>query len=335
MTDAHLVRKVIASSFLLILTIIILFALFPYLKAILGAFILFVILSPLHRRLLNKGMSKRIAVALLMLGSLLVIILPLSLVVSLAIGELDTALDNLHIVKDASDKITGALAEYGLSSTDASVDSDLFKQMASYMQSLLVALFGNVTHVVFSFFIMYFILYYMLLSRKKLNVFSRIVIPFNKKNTERLAQEFTNITNMTIISSGVIAIVQGLLLTISFWIFGISGAVLWGFVAAILSFIPVIGAPIVWVPAVIIQFSQGNMVVAIGVLVFGIIISSIDNVIRPILNKQLGDMHPLTSFLGIIIGLPLFGMLGIVVGPLLINYFFLMMTMFKEEYLKE
>jgi len=133
--------------------------------------------------------------------------------------------------------------------------------------------------------------------------------------------------------SGIIAVIQGGLITIAFLIFGIKGAFFWGFVSAVLSFFPIIGPIIVWVPASIIEFASNNVKAGVGILIFGIIISSIDNFIRPFLQKKIGRMHPLTTLIGIFIGVPLLGLIGIIIGPLIISYAILTLKMFKEEYI--
>ncbi|MDD3043755.1 MAG: AI-2E family transporter, partial [Methanosarcinaceae archaeon] len=130
-----------------------------------------------------------------------------------------------------------------------------------------------------------------------------------------------------------IALVQGSILTFTFLLFGIDGAFLWGFIAAILSFLPVVGATFIWVPAGIIQLLQQDYVTGIGVFVAGIIIGTIDNFLRPVIQNKIGAMHPFESLLGIIIGVSLFGLIGIVIGPLILSYFMLTVKMFSEEYL--
>jgi predicted PurR-regulated permease PerM len=116
---------------------------------------------------------------------------------------------------------------------------------------------------------------------------------------------------------------------------GVEGAFLWGFVAVFLSFLPAVGATLIWIPAVIIQLIQQDYFIAVGILVGGIILSSVDNLLRPAIQNKVGSIHPLESIIGVIIGLNLFGLLGIVIGPLLISYVVLMAKMFNEEYLSE
>jgi predicted PurR-regulated permease PerM len=183
---------------------------------------------------------------------------------------------------------------------------------------------------------MFFLLYYLFTSTNtgfdtKLKDF----VPFNNRNTDKLLSELKNIIQSTLIATLLIAILQGLLLGLTFYAVGIEGATLWGAVTAILSFLPVVGAPLVWIPATIIQLAMKNYFAGIAILVVGIIISNIDNVLRPYIQKKVGAIHPFVSLLGIFVGIYLFGIVGIVVGPLLISTFLLVLKMFNEEYLQE
>jgi predicted PurR-regulated permease PerM len=181
---------------------------------------------------------------------------------------------------------------------------------------------------------MYFLLYY-LLTEKDSDFVRKVyaAVPFNAENTVTLVEEFRRIVRTTLISTGAIALFQGAILTITFLIFGIRGAFLWGALAAIFSFLPVLEAPIIWVPAAIIQLLLKDYTAGIAIIAVGIFISVIDNFLRPVIQNRVGELHPLLSLLGIVIGVPLFGLIGIVIGPVLLSYFILTVKMFSKEYL--
>ena len=98
---------------------------------------------------------------------------------------------------------------------------------------------------------------------------------------------------------------------------------------------PVVGAPLVWIPAAIVQLLQGEYIAGIAIVSAGLFISVIDNFLRPVIQKKVGEIHPFLSLLGIVIGVSLFGLIGIVIGPLLLSYFILTVEMFSKEYLTE
>ncbi len=146
-------------------------------------------------------------------------------------------------------------------------------------------------------------------------------------------EEFGRVVRTTLIASGAVALIQGAILTVTFLIFNIQGAFLWGAIATIFSFLPVVGAPLIWVPAAIILLFQENYIAGIAILAAGVFIGVIDNFLRPVIQERVGELHPLLSLLGIVIGVPLFGLIGIVIGPLLLSYFVLTVEMFSREYL--
>jgi len=153
---------------------------------------------------------------------------------------------------------------------------------------------------------MYFLLYYLFTEED--SDFMRqvtVAVPFNEENTATLLNEFRRIVRTTLTASGAVALAQGGVLTIAFLFFNIQGAFLWGAIAAVLSFLPLVGAAFVWIPAVIVQFFQADYAAAIGILAAGLFISVLDNFLRPMVQKTVGKIHPLLSLLGIVIGVPL------------------------------
>ena len=183
---------------------------------------------------------------------------------------------------------------------------------------------------------MYFLLYYLLTEEESDFIHKTYAaIPFNAENTTTLVDEFGKIVRTTLISTGALALFQGAILTITFLIFSIRGAFLWGALAAVFSFLPVLGAPLIWVPAAIVQLLLNNYIAGIAILAVGISISVIENFLRPIIQQRVGEIHPFLSLVGIVIGVSLFGLIGIVIGPLLLSYFLLTVEMFSREYLSQ
>jgi predicted PurR-regulated permease PerM len=146
--------------------------------------------------------------------------------------------------------------------------------------------------------------------------------PLKKEHALQFAEELRYTTFSNVLGQGVIALVQGLLVVLCFFIAGINDAVFWGIIAFFLSFMPVIGAPLITGPAALVMFMNGHNGEGTFIALFTlIIIINIDNVIRFMINKKLADTHPIITVIGVIIGLPLFGFVGLVFGPLLLLWF--------------
>ncbi|MBC8156177.1 MAG: AI-2E family transporter, partial [Bacteroidetes bacterium] len=141
-----------------------------------------------------------------------------------------------------------------------------------------------------------------------------------------------NNVNANVIGQLLICMVQGAATGLMLWAFGIPDAAFWGVVCFFMSFVPVLGTPIVWVPAGLIQISQGNTTQGVGILLVGaIVVTNIDNVLRITLAKRMGDIHPLITFAGILLGIPVFGIVGLVIGPLLLSYFIVLINVFEKQ----
>ncbi len=325
-------KKIFASIIITILVIILTFALFPYIKALFGALILFVIFKPLYNKIIKKTKLRKGIVALfIIILSLVIVIIPLTFLISLLVGEVTNIVEN-------KDSITENLKSVSKIIPIADLESkiqELISKTGSFLQKILVSTLQSVTLILINLIIMYFVLFYMLINSDKLKKITSSIIPFNNKNTQKLMDEFSNVTYSTLISTGLIAVLQGVLLGIGFLVLGIPGAILWGFIGTIFAFIPVVGIPIVWIPTGIIQIALNNRFAGIGILIWGFILSNIDNFLRPVIQNKVGKLHPLTTLIGVFIGLSFFGILGLILGPLLLSYFFLTMKMFNEEYLSD
>jgi predicted PurR-regulated permease PerM len=213
--------------------------------------------------------------------------------------------------------------------------SDIVANLGSYLSTMLIGAIQNIGTQVIGVVIMFFLLYYLLTTDDaKLWKIVHDVTPFSNKNTSILLKEMKNIIHSTVIATLLIAVVQGSLLTLTFYAAGIQGALFWGFITGILSIIPVVGPPVIWGPAIVIKLIEADYSAAVIVLIGGLILSNIDNLLRPLIQRKVGSIHPLVSLLGIFIGISLFGLVGIIVGPMLLAIFLLMLKIVNEEFLQ-
>ncbi len=324
-------KKIFASIILAALIIFLAFAFFPFVNALLGALILYALFRPLYLKFNKKiGLKKGVSASIVILLSLAIIVIPLSFLITVLIGEVSSIFSDTDSITNQIEAIDQVLPFIDL---DTGIQ-EILANVGQFIQKLLVSAVQNVTHILISLIITFFVLFYMLVNTDNLSKAAYKWIPFNKKNTKKLLHEFHTVTYSGLITTGLIALIQGIFLGIGFWIFGIPGAVFWGFIGTILAFLPLIGIPLIWVPAGLFQIVlHGNNFAGIGILIWGVVLSVADNFLRPIFQKRIGKMHPLVSLIGVFIGIPIFGIIGIIVGPLLLSYFFLTIQMFNEEYL--
>lgn len=334
-------KMVMALLLLSVLAVVLAKALLPYINAFLGAFILYVILRPIYQLMIQRAHLPRSVSAIISIFlSVLLILVPLYYLISTIIVEIQSSLQNIGIVFTYAETVRAFLMDLHLEQLPIHIDirskvMEVASSVANYSSAVLLNAVQSLGQRVIEFVIMFFLLYYLLTEED--SSFAKSLysaIPFNRENADKLLDEFRIIVRTTLVSSLIIAIIQGGLLTIAFLLLDVQGAILWGTIAALMSFMPYVGATVIWAPAAVIQLLQQDYVAAVGILIAGLIISSMDNLVRPFIQKQLGSLHPMISLLGIIIGINLFGLIGLVVGPLLLSYFILVAKMFNEEYIQ-
>ena len=147
-------------------------------------------------------------------------------------------------------------------------------------------------------------------------------LPLSDEDERSMLARFTSITRATVKGPLVIGVIQGTLAGVAFWVAGIDGAALWGTIMTILAIIPGIGAPLVWVPVVIVLFVNGQYVTGTLLLVWcGVVVATIDNFLRPLFVGRDAQMPDLLILIGTLGGLFLFGPIGFIVGPIICGLF--------------
>jgi len=324
-------NKYLAIAIVILLGIVFFYNLLPYLNAFFGAIILFFLFFPLYSWLTNKlKLSKEFSAIVIIVITLLIIIIPLIFVVNSAGSEI--AYITTHSEQILS-KINIIDAQYPTLHIKETITNNL-PSIVSYGGNLLMKQINTLTKTLIILFMMYCILYYLFIAHKKIEQHIKNFLPFNKKNTNTLIINLRKVTMTVLISTGLISLIQGVLLGLVFYIFGIKGAILWGIVCFIVSLLPVVGMPLIYIPFFIVYLLNQNYYVGFGILICGIIISLSDYFLRPVIQKRMGNIHPLISIIGVIVGVSAFGFVGLIMGPLLIIYLILTYKMFIEEYIK-
>jgi len=214
--------------------------------------------------------------------------------------------------------------------------ADLFREgvgnALSWIQSSLGSIFSGTLLAFVNFFVMLYLIYYLLLEEGSLEPLVMEMLPFREEDSRRLFEDLRRMAQGFLYGQGITALVQGFLGGIGFLIFGFPGALVWGMVMTVLSLIPVLGAFLIWVPAGILQILSGSTVSGVGILVWGaLVVSMADNIVRPLLMKNMVGVHPVVTLLGVFAGLSLFGLIGIIIGPLLFSLVLETTRMFYRE----
>ncbi|MFH0861694.1 MAG: AI-2E family transporter [Candidatus Altiarchaeota archaeon] len=323
-------KKTYATILIVALSAFILYALTPYVDAFFGAIILYTVFHPLYDRLNQRwNMSKGTSAILVIIFSIFIITLPFLYIMGLLVDEASSITSQFSLLPLWLESANRLVPEINI----GDLIGEQMAKAGEYIKAQILSMVLGLTLTLINITIMYFLLYYMLVNHRELPKMALAVSPFNEKNTRRLAQEVSGVTYGTIVAQGAVGILHGILLGFGLHVFGISHAIFWGFLSAVLSMLPTFGTPLVWIPAGIYQISSGQVYSGIGILIWGAILTNLDSILRPLMQARFSQIHPLISLIGFFIGVNYFGVIGIIVGPLLLSYFFLMFEMFKEEYL--
>lgn len=330
MINPKTIRQVSVLLVILFFGILIFREMIAYLSGVLGAITIYVLFRKYMIMLTRKGWHPSVAALLLMFISFLIIIIPIALAIMMLASKIGNALNNsTEIISDLQETMVSLGQRLGydvVSFVDAEAISgwlsENVKSFASGTFETLIALT-----------IMYFMLYYMFTNRKELRESLYEYIPMNRDNLKKLGLETRAMVRSNAIGIPLVAIAQGVVACIGFLIFKVDNPYFWAVMVAIGSMIPFVGNFLGTIPVFIISLNSGDSFQAYGVLIYGlVVVGSTDNIIRLYVLNKLDDVHPLITLLGVIIGIPLFGFIGLIFGPLLISLFLIIVKIYKNEY---
>ncbi len=261
---------------------------------------------------------------------LVIIGIPITLAIMLVSPKVNGLLENpAEMMATAKSSIISVQDKLGLRLiSDKSINAWLEKAYA-YIPTLL----NSTANLISNLAIMLFVLYYMLYNGKEMERYLNKIIPLHPDNIHTLASETKTMVKANALGIPLISLIQGVIATIGYFIFGVKDWGLWGFLTGVFAFFPVVGTMIVWVPLVIYTYAMGESWQAVALLLYSIIITgNVDYIARITLIKRMGDVHPIITILGVIIGLGLFGFVGLVFGPLLLNYVIVLFEIYSDEF---
>lgn len=304
----------------------------PFLGGILGACTIYILVRKQMLYLTEKKHLRRSFVAvILLLETILCFLIPLSLAVWLFINKLQNFnLDPTQLVKSA-EHIANLIEQR--TGYDV-LDTSNIMSAVSILPKIGPVLMGGISGFAINVAVLVLILYFMLIGGAKMEKYVYSILPFSDENKKNVLNEINMIVTSNAIGIPLLAIIQGLIALLGYWIFDVPSPFLFGFLTCFATIIPVVGTALVWLPLALYMTLTGDWVNAAGLTAYAlIIITNVDNLIRFILQKKMADTHPLITIFGVIIGLSLFGFMGIIFGPLLISIFILCFNIFKEKYL--
>lgn len=330
---------------LVVMIILVFFIIKPFITAILTSGVIAYVFYPLYKFLHKRLKNRHLAALLIVVLVILVITIPLYFTLNAVSKE---ARINYLLLKQKiiSGNIFGvdcdvsdiALCRVSNYIEDVLKDPHTRYYIETGAQRITEYIINSASHFLLSlpltilnFFIMVVLIFYLLIDGELLLSKFMGLFPLRKKHQLKLFKKFKEAIGAVVYGYIVIAVIEGIIAAIGFYLAGISAPILWGVVIALLALIPFIGPAFIWIPAFFIKLFLGANLQAIIVFVIGIILVFIDSLLKP---KVIGDrarIHPVLILLGVVGGLMIFGFIGVVIGPVILTLLVTLLKIYKEE----
>ncbi len=311
--------KYSVTLFFLIIIALSLYLIAPFLTAIIASAIIVYVFYPefekLNKRIKNKSICSLIMVAII----LLIIVIPLFLIINALFIEAANFYQTTKNVNLAP--ISGLVSRFVGENVDVNFYiKDVTSTVVSFLIRSVSDFFFSLPQKMLLLFITIFVMYYFFKDGDKIVIFLERLFPIHRDHKNELLTEFNKVIKATIYGVLVSSVIQGLVGTLGLVIFDVSSPIIWGSIMILTAMIPVIGTWIIWMPAALFKIFSGDLFNGFGLLLYGLlIVSMIDNFIKPKLISGKSQIHPILIILGVFGGLKAFGIIGIMIGPLMLG----------------
>ncbi|MGA2130315.1 MAG: AI-2E family transporter [Candidatus Pacearchaeota archaeon] len=306
----------------------------PIILSIFSGLLLAFIFAPVYDWLYKRTKSKNLSAWLIMVIVFIIIFLviwfliPLLIDQSFKIFQAALQIDFTTLLKGLFPKlftspqfatqVSSALSSFILNTTNAITNS---------LTNMLVNLPTIALQLVVAFFTFFFVLR----DKEEVLEYLKSLLPFPKEVEKKLFDHSSEITKSVIYSHIFIGMIQGLIAGVGFFIFGVPNALFLTILGVVAGILPIVGTPVVWIPVAIYMFIAGNTTAAWGVIIFGIISSIAENILRPIFVSRMTKMHSAVVLISMIGGVFFFGILGFIIGPLVIAYLLIILELYRKK----
>jgi len=313
----------------------------PFIEVLAWAAVLVIVFYPLHKRLVERTKRPGWSALLSTLVVILTILIPLALITAAIVNEVAGATQNLQsnveAFLDPNSPTTGRLWRWlgqyvdieRLRSQEFIVERlrNLSGQIAGRTLNVATGLLGIIVEIFFVIFTMY----YLFRDGERIRGALRDALPLEASQSHEIFLRTRDVISASVYGVLVIAAIQGALGGLAFWFLGLPSPLVWGVVMMFMSLIPVLGSFIVWIPAAIYLLATGEIWQGVVLIVWGaLVIGSVDNFLRPKLVGEKTRLHELLIFFSVLGGLQVFGVLGLVLGPVVVAVALALLDVFRQ-----
>jgi len=327
--DAKRIALVLIIMFISVLALIIVR---PVMMSVLGGLILAYVFFPVYTWFLQYIKYRTLAASIVTVIVLAVIFVPLWFLAPVIVNRVFDLFQYSQSF-DSATLISEIFPDSGQLVTQASLAiNNAIGKVSSVVVNTFVDFLVNFAVVSLHLFLVAFVFFFALRDESELRKFVSGLSPLRKKQERDLVKQFKDITNSIVYGQIIVGIFQGVTAGIGLWLFGVPNAFLLSIIALILSIIPVIGPGLLYIPVAIYMIVVGNPFLAIGYLLYNLlIVSSIENVLRAHIVQKKAKLSQVIALIGMVGGLLVFGILGLILGPLILAYFVTFLRAYKED----
>lgn len=330
-------KKIMTAVILITLIALTFFILKPILYSMIIGLIIAYIFSPVYNWTNRRIKSKNLSASFICAFLILLILIPFWFLTPIVINQsikLYLASQQIDFMTPLKTAFPSFFATDQFSAEVASILQSFVKKITNYLVDSFSNLILNFPTLLLQFFVVLFTLFFALRDKDEFIGYVKGLLPFSKEVEIKLFDYSRGITSAVIYGQVVVGILQGLIAGIGFFIFGVSNSLILTLVAMLVSILPLLGPYLIWVPVVIYLLVAGNTFSAIGVLIFGLIASTVDNFLRPAIVSRRTKLHSSIVLTGMIGGLFVFGILGLILGPLILSYLLVILEFYKNRNVK-
>jgi predicted PurR-regulated permease PerM len=332
--DQNILRQIFFIIVILGLGALLFIELSFFIPAVLGSLALYILMRKRMFYLVEvKKWKPARAAWVLMALSFLVILLPFGILANLLATKIVYAVEHsseiLAQLKGFTDKMQ---QRFGFTI----VDDRTINQIGPYIGQVIPKILKVTTNTIAIIGVLYFSLYFMLIYGRTMEDKLYEYVPLKDSNVDLIGEDINRTIHASVIGIPLIALIQGVVGLVGYLILGVRDPLLWFAVTCITAMLPVVGAALAYVPLAIIFFAQGDNWRGVGMLIWGFLfVGLVDNLFRFLLNKRLGNIHPLITVFGVIAGISLFGFIGLIFGPMLLSLFIVLLKVYSNEFISK
>lgn len=330
MKAEQLVNKYIMVFFILAVAAFLFYGLSEFFTALLGAVIFYILFRKFMVYLsIKKKWSKSLSSVIIILISFIIVVLPIGVLVMIIISKFSGLISDPEKIKTSIQTLSQKLEVLPFKVSTEQLGEKAAQFAANHAGGVISSSFS----VFASLLMMYFLLYFLLMSVNSVEKTLMHYLPFDKDKIKLFGKELVDQTYANAIGVPAVAAAQGFAAYGAYLIAGVPDAGIYAILTGFASVIPLVGTAIIWVPVAIYLFASQELWQGLFVTLFCVIVlTNLDNLVRMFVSKRIGDVHPITTVLGVIFGLKFFSLPGLVFGPLLISYLFLLIRIYHVKY---